>query len=289
MTINSFFPPVHIHPILIIFIMISFVTGTFLHLLIILTIVLIHELGHYTAARFFKWHINGITLWVFGGVMDTDEHGNKPVYEDVLVTLAGPLQHAFVYFILYLNTFESLSIMSSSIWETVFFYNTLILVFNLLPIWPLDGGKLIFYVLSQFAPFKKAFNLVLITSIAACILFICGQVYLFSFNLSAFLVMLFLLKENHLEWKKRYYFFIRFLLKRYQGDSSIQKVSPISVPHHTLLMDVFARFYRGKKHSIYVVFPDKSRRVLDENDCLRSYFYDKQVHVEMGDLFTYRP
>src|SRR5699024_12020095 len=93
MTTSRILPPIHIHPILIIFIIISFVTGTFLQLFIILSIVLFHELGHYGAAKFFKWRIKGIMLWIFGGVMDTDEHGNKPFHEDIIVTIAGPLQH----------------------------------------------------------------------------------------------------------------------------------------------------------------------------------------------------
>src|SRR5699024_11983500 len=59
----------------------------------LLSIVLFHELGHYGAAKFFKWRIKGIMLWIFGGVMDTDEHGNKPFHEDIIVTVAGPLQH----------------------------------------------------------------------------------------------------------------------------------------------------------------------------------------------------
>src|SRR5699024_6932825 len=100
MTTSRILPPIHIHPILIIFIIISFVTGTFLQLFIILSIVLFHELGHYGAGKFFKWRIKGIMLWIFGGVMDTDEHGNRPFHEDIIVTVAGPLQHLYIYFYL---------------------------------------------------------------------------------------------------------------------------------------------------------------------------------------------
>lgn len=62
-----------------------------------LGIVLFHELGHYMMAVSFGWRIKNITLWVFGGVMDTDEHGNRPLYEEALVSIAGPLQHVFIY------------------------------------------------------------------------------------------------------------------------------------------------------------------------------------------------
>src|SRR5690625_7588673 len=97
MTIRKFIPPIHVHPLLMIFMIISFLTGTFMELSIILAIVLFHELGHFLFARLFHWRIHSIMLWVFGGVMKTEEHGNKPIHEDALVTIAGPLQHIIIY------------------------------------------------------------------------------------------------------------------------------------------------------------------------------------------------
>ena len=86
---------------LIVFI-ISFMTGTFMELSIILLIVLIHELGHYAMSQVFKWRVESIMLWVFGGVMRTDEHGNSTIFEEALVTIAGPFQHVTIYIVLYI-------------------------------------------------------------------------------------------------------------------------------------------------------------------------------------------
>jgi len=284
MTTNRILPPIHIHPILIIFILISFVTGTFLQLFIILSIVLFHELGHYGAAKFFKWRIKGIMLWIFGGVMDTDEHGSRPFHEDIIVTIAGPLQHLFIYLFLYIDSLGQIQFISIPIWEMVFLYNTIILLFNLLPIWPLDGGKIAFFILAKYSPFRKAYDRILILSMLACVLILGFKFVFFTFHLGIFLIMIFLLKENKEEWDKRYYVFLRFLLKRYQGDASVQKVSPISVLPDTPLMGIFKKFYKNRKHPIYVSYPNYSRSFFDENDCLRVYFHDKQVHVKAGDL-----
>src|SRR5699024_12570060 len=95
---SKLLPPIHIHPILIIFIIISFVTGTFMHLFVILIIVLIHELGYYSMAKFFKWRIKRIMLWIFGGVMESDVHGRRHDNEVLIVNIAGQLQHVFNYF-----------------------------------------------------------------------------------------------------------------------------------------------------------------------------------------------
>jgi stage IV sporulation protein FB len=285
MKIHKIFPPIHIHPILFLFLIISFLTGTFVELFIILAIVLFHELGHYSAAAYYKWRIRQVMLWVFGGVMDTDENGSRPVKEEVIVTLAGPLQHVIIYILMILATWFTQ--LPSSIIETVLFYNTTILVFNLLPIWPLDGGKLLFFLFSTKLPFQKAYHTVLIVSITLCILIIVIQLLFFPFTLSALLIMIFLLIENRSEWKKRHYVFIRFLLNRYKGNNWIKTVSPITVPFQYSLMEVFSQFRRDVKHSIYIQMPNDTRLSLDENDCLKSYFFDRNYNKTIGEVANY--
>ncbi len=282
---HKYIPPVHIHPILLLFIAISLLTGTFVELFIILAIVFIHELGHYLMATIFKWRIRSIMLWVFGGVMDTDEHGNRPIHEEMLVTIAGPLQHLFIYGIIFF--ISAGEFVPSSLIELMFHYNTLILLFNLVPIWPLDGGKFLFLLLSSFIPYRQAYHSVIIISLLACISILLLQLFVFPFTLSSFLIILFLLKENRLEWKERYYVFIRFLLKRYQGDSTVKGVRSIVVPHQSSLMDVFAQFHREKRHSIYIQFSENERKSIEENDCLQQFFYERQYNKTIGELVQY--
>jgi stage IV sporulation protein FB len=264
-----------------VFIGISFLTGTFLELSVILAIVLVHELGHYIAARSFKWRIRRIMLWVFGGVMDTDEHGNRPIWQEVIVTVAGPIQHLFIYLIIFFTA--QTEWLSPYILETILYYNTAILVFNLLPIWPLDGGKLLLLFLSMKFPYKKAYNNTILFSLIGSGLFVCFQ--FFPFTLSSFLIMIFLFMENRKEWKHRHYVFMRFLLNRYEGITQVKKVQPIYVSGKDKLMDVFSLFKRDKKHSIYIQYNENSRLSVDETECLRSYFYDKQLNTPVGEVF----
>ncbi|SHF65547.1 M50 family metallopeptidase [Ornithinibacillus halophilus] len=286
MTIHKFIPPIRIHPILIAFILISILTGTFVELFIILSIVFIHEFGHFAMAKLFNWRIRSVMLWVFGGVMETDEHGGKPIYQEVLVTIAGPMQHLFIYGFIVFSTV--LNILPTSILELIFYYNTVILLFNLLPIWPLDGGKLLFLFLSKFIPFRKAYNFVIISSMVISILLVLGHLLFFKFTLSIFLIFIFLFMENRVGWKQRYYVFLRFLLQRFEGENQVKAVRPIVVTAQTSLMDVFTQFRRDIKHSIYITLPDRERISIDENDCLRSYFYEKELNKTIGEL-AYNP
>ncbi|MFD1038615.1 site-2 protease family protein [Virgibacillus byunsanensis] len=275
-------PSIHIHPILLVFVLISFLTGTFVELFIIISIVLFHELGHYYMASLFRWRIKSIMLWVFGGVMDTDEHGTRPLREEALVTMAGPFQHVIIYVVLLL--LQTLELLQPSVLELAFHYNSIILLFNLLPIWPLDGGKFLLTGLSMLFPYKKAYHTVIIFSIITSLAFLILQLFLFPFTLSAFFIVLFLVMENRSEWKKRSFVFIRFLLQRYEANTFVKGVRPIIVSHQSSLMDVFSQFRREQKHFIYITYPGKERQLIDESDCLRSYFYYKRYYSTVGEL-----
>ncbi|TMN21076.1 site-2 protease family protein [Lentibacillus cibarius] len=285
MTLRKFLPAIHVHPVLLVFIIISFLTGTFIELMIILGIVLIHELGHFMMAAAFSWRIRGIMLWVFGGVMDTDEHGTRPLHEEVLVTIAGPLQHLLIYMLLFFLSGSHL--LSSSLVEMAFFYNTVILLFNLMPIWPLDGGKLLFLIFSKLFPYRKAYHSILLFSLCLNILFIILLLLAVPFTLSAFVLFSFLAIENRKNWKERFYVFMRFLLRRYNGTTNIKRVHPIEVSCHSVLMDVFNRFQRDKKHTIYVTFPGNTRQSIDEMDCLHSYFHGRHYNKSLGEIVHY--
>ncbi len=278
---SAILPPIHFHPVLLVFILISFVTGTFVQLLIIFVIVLFHELGHVAMAKWFNWRVTKIMLWVFGGVMESDEHGNRPIHEDLFVTIAGPIQHVLIYLLTFMISYYQ--ILPNSIVDQLFFYNTVILLFNALPIWPLDGGKILLLCLSLFFSFRTAYDTVILFSLIMVLLAM-FMMFWYPFSLSVLLIMIFLLMENRLEWKRRYYVFIRFLLKRYEGTASVHSIKPISVSHQTQLMKVFSQFQRNKKHSIYITYPNQERRLIDENDCLRSYFYDKNYRQTIGEL-----
>src|SRR5699024_10188834 len=105
-------------------------------LFMLLSIVIIHEFGHFLAASYFRWHIEKITFWVFGAVMETSEFGARRIYEDLLVTIAGPIQHVFIFLLLLF--LQSVEIVPPAIIDMGMTYNFILLMFNLLPIYPLD-------------------------------------------------------------------------------------------------------------------------------------------------------
>jgi len=264
---------------------ISVFTGTFVQLAIILLIVFVHELGHYIAARYYKWRIQTIVLWVFGGVMKTDEYGSRKIFEEFIVTIAGPFQHLIIYLFV-IGLLKNIPLPESIIF-LLLYYNTIILLFNLLPIWPLDGGKLFFLLNSLFFPYRQAYEHTIIFSMIISFVLITAHIFLFPFNLSSLLIIIFLLIENSKDWQQRYYIFIRFLLQRYEMPKNIGRLTSIVVPINMPLKQVFQKFYQGRRHLVYVV--DKKREqtiVVDEHHCLQLYFEKKYLRQPIGKLVS---
>ncbi|WP_199868522.1 M50 family metallopeptidase [Virgibacillus senegalensis] len=273
----------HIHPILWLFALTAILTGTLAEFLIIFFIVIVHELGHYFAAKRYGWRIRKINLWVFGGVMETEEHSTKPMKEEAWIVAAGPLQHLWIYALLFICT--GYSFVPASLIEIGLLYNTTILAFNLLPIWPLDGGKMTFLLLSNFLPYKQAHTMTIVGSIVFSLVAAVSFLLFFPFTLSALMLAAFILWENRLEWKQRYYIFLRFLLKRYLKTTPEKtKIRPLIVNPDTRLLQVFFQFKRGQHHPVYVRQSAGISGLLEEKTCLHAYFKGRQHQLSAGEL-----
>ncbi|HEY2421465.1 MAG TPA: M50 family metallopeptidase [Neobacillus sp.] len=278
---------VHIHPLLWIVIALSIATAHFLVLSLLLGIIFIHEMGHATAASFFSWRIKKITLLPFGGVAEMDEHGNRPLKEEAIVVISGPLQHVWMVLAAYILV--SLSVIPVDLFHLFLDYNLMILIFNLFPVWPLDGGKLIFLLFSLKKPFPEAHRLTLILSFLSLSFFSILIVMAAPLHLNVWIVIAFLFFSLYHEWKQRRFIFMRFLLERYYGKkSSLQLLKPIQADEQDLLIHVLEKFQRGCKHPIIVEAGGKEKGMLDENELLHAYFTEKRLTDKISDLlFSY--
>jgi len=124
--------------------LIRYASGT-LVTLILFSCVLLHELGHSYVAKKYGIGIKSITLIIFGGIASMEEIPPDPKIESK-VAIAGPsvslaigLSFYFVYGIL---EFFALDIIRISV-GILSFYNFILCGFNLLPAFPMDGGRLL--------------------------------------------------------------------------------------------------------------------------------------------------
>jgi Zn-dependent protease/CBS domain-containing protein len=107
---------------------------------------LLHELAHAFVARWKGIEVEGITLFIFGGMARTRSEASRPI-DELQVAGVGPLASFFLSILFYSVAFVAVR----SGWpppifavaEHMGFLNLALAVFNLLPGFPLDGGRLL--------------------------------------------------------------------------------------------------------------------------------------------------
>ena len=104
---------------------------------------ILHELGHALAARREGMEIEGITLWLFGGVAKFK--GMFPsAGAEFRIALAGPLVTLGLGLVFVLVAWASgLPVAVDGVAAWLGYINFLLLGFNLLPALPLDGGRVL--------------------------------------------------------------------------------------------------------------------------------------------------
>lgn len=109
-----------------------------------------HELSHSIVARRYGLTISGITLFIFGGVAEMEEQPASPKVE-FLMAIAGPIASFFLaaafYGVAKLADTQELPVPLAGVAEYLAILNALLATFNLIPAFPLDGGRVLRSVL----------------------------------------------------------------------------------------------------------------------------------------------
>ncbi|HET7628321.1 MAG TPA: site-2 protease family protein [Bacillales bacterium] len=271
-----------IHPFFWLVLASGVFTGHFYEVLMVFSIVFVHEMGHVGAAVFFRWKIEQVELLPFGGVAKTDEHGNRPLFEETIVILAGPAQHLLLSGLAYF--FYRTSFFDTGDFRTFMLYNLTLLFFNLLPVLPLDGGRLLRVVCYACFPYRTAIDHSLLISSALLTGLFIWSFYFYPTHLNLWVVLVFLAFSHYREWKQRRFIYMRFLLARYYDKTSRSlRLQPIVVGKDTRISDVLEKFRRGVTHQV-IVRHCEARHVYEETDLLYAFFVEKKVVDPIGEL-----
>jgi Zn-dependent protease len=117
--------------------------------------VVLHELGHALAARRFGIRTRDITLYPIGGVARLERIPEKP-FQELAIAVAGPAVNVVIAIVMALVLLVGTLLYPPLITQTIggqFLYflmllNVLMVLFNLVPAFPMDGGRVLRAILS---------------------------------------------------------------------------------------------------------------------------------------------
>jgi Zn-dependent protease/CBS domain-containing protein len=136
-----------------------------LFILAIFICVVIHELSHSLTARRYGISTKSITLLPIGGLADLQKMPEKP-REEFAVSVAGPLSNIVIGLVimlvllvtdnLNLSSTYFQSITGKNFFIVLMFANLMLAVFNLLPAFPMDGGRIFRSLMAMYFSREKA-------------------------------------------------------------------------------------------------------------------------------------
>ena len=214
------------------YIFIALISNHLFYLSIFYFICLFHELFHYFMAKALNIYVDEMVLYPFGFVLKINTLIYEKEWKQYLVLIFGPLSFFFSYSIIeILKYYDCLSLYAYSYASKA---NLSILVVNLLPIYPLDGEKILENLFSHFFDELKTRYFRLIISFITLILAI---YMMFSLgNLISFVFLMIILIKELFVVKKEY---ILYLIKRVN--------MKFYVKQRIVKKDVIYRFYDNYK------------------------------------------
>lgn len=196
-------------PYIIVILIIGFKKNT----LIGLVIIGIHEIIHLITAKYLGF--SGFTVDIFPigtslSIKDLDEASPK---EDLIISLSGPLGNFFIAIICYILSGN----LNSDILKSIAIYNMVIGGVNLIPAFPLDGGRILRDILCSRLIFKRA-NVITV-NISIIIGYLFFVIFIFSFmmgkvNLDTLLFSALILWTSYKEKRRIAYIIMGYIIRK---------------------------------------------------------------------------
>lgn len=183
---------------------ISMALFTFFILVTAFTFVILHEFGHALMAKQFNRKTENITMFCIGGMARITHNDEKySPREELYITLAGPavnfafmvLSIPFMYIFSFIPIENAIMIPSA-----IFFINSVLFIFNMIPVFPMDGGRVLRAILCMFLKdeLRATGTSVLVSNFMTACMFIAG-IFMGNLMLSVIAVIVYFLANGELE------------------------------------------------------------------------------------------
>lgn len=230
--------------------------GVLSHAIVIFSLVLIHELAHSLVASGYGLRVKEIELYPFGGVARLEGMLELEPAQETKVALAGPLSN---FFLLALGYYCHLNFNWHGPYYLLFQNANLAMgLFNLLPFFPLDGGRVLrAYWAPKIGLSEATFRTALWGRYGAVFLAIAGLIGLLLkiTDLGLLLVAAFIYVAAAKYEEGTIYIFLRYLLRKNRelAAKGVLPLKQLAVTPKTEIKDVLPKFSPGTYHLINVL------------------------------------
>lgn len=233
------------------------ITGHFVNLIIFTSLIIIHEMGHIVISKILSYKIDKVIIYPYGGFVKLNTRINTKIENDLLVAISGIIMQSIYFgiiFFLYRN-----GIVREYIYSLFLLYHKSMLIFNLLPIYPLDGAKIVNLILSKYFSFNIANYISIVISLITVIFFLYSDIY--ENNYSIILIIGVLMKNIYKFYKDISYIYNRFILERYLFKFNYKKKAIIKNKD---------KMYKNRVH----IFNDNGK-LMNEKEYISTFFEKK--------------
>ncbi|HEY8875100.1 MAG TPA: M50 family metallopeptidase [Desulfosporosinus sp.] len=132
---------IRIHPTFLVVLVVYGVLGLAAQALLVFSLVFFHELAHLMTTRAYGFKILGLELYPFGGAANSDDLFEGRKFEESMIALAGPALNVILLFGAQVLRWQG--VWTGELAEDFVRFNFWLAAFNLIPVLPLDGGRVV--------------------------------------------------------------------------------------------------------------------------------------------------
>ncbi len=215
--------------------------------------VLIHESAHYLSARLMGFSSFSVEILPYGAKLNLKEMDEASIEEDIIISLSGPIINLLLAVFFYFFTFKYS--------EFIARVNIALFIFNMLPAFPLDGGRVVRSLLCKKVTLRKA------NKISAVLGMLFGFLLMFCFfvtffkhnvNISLGIASVFIITFSYKEKRRAAYIIMadivnkkmKFLKRGYIENKSI------SIHYKKDLLEVLSIMEKNK-YNVFTVLDDE--------------------------------
>ena len=195
-------------------------------------------MGHILFIKLFRYKIINITIYPFGGITKVDKDINTPLNKELLIASGGIIFQLILFIIIY---FVPINIITKNL---LYKYNISILLFNMLPIIPLDGSIIINSLLNKIFSYKISYYLYIIISIIFSMFYL---LFNYWYSLNNYLIISLFVIKTYYAIKNYKYLKTRFLLERYLNKYEFKYISTKTGNLDILKIDTYQYFKENNK------------------------------------------